>query len=63
MAEMKNKDLLELVAQMLYEKAKIASDAEECAITLPIQEAYRHKCLAYCAAAEDVRRMKTTLPE
>jgi len=50
--------VLEEVAQMLYDKAMIASQMEDTSITEPIKQRYREKYLTYCEAAENVRSMK-----
>ena len=47
--------LVEAIAQMLYDHAQYAQDAEDSAITQPIKQRYREKSLTYCGAAEHVR--------
>jgi len=52
--------ILEEVAQMLYDRAQIASDSEDNAITQEMKYMYSVQSLTYCGAAEEVRRMMET---
>jgi hypothetical protein len=57
-AEVRNLEvetLVEGIAQMLYEYAQRAQDAEDEAITDAIKDRYNTKMQTYCAAAEHVR--------
>lgn len=48
---------VEAVAQMLYDKARIASDQEDAAITQEMRNKYEEQYMTYCAAAEHARNM------
>jgi hypothetical protein len=50
-------DLVEAIAQMLYDHAQYASDAEDKAVTEAIKDRYNTKMQTYCGAAEHVRNI------
>lgn len=51
-------ELLEEVAQMLYDKAEIAGENEDKAISQEMKYLFEEKSRTFCEAAELVRRMK-----
>lgn len=50
-------ELIEAIAQMLYDLAGYASDSEDAAVTEAVQNQYRTESLTYCGAAEHVRNL------